>query len=71
MTTMVYPKMLMASRNNVSKGGPGTYDLTRRKVDKLMKQNPAVKEEMGKQIPRFKQLESITKEMVADPNYTR
>ena len=37
-----------ASPVNVSKGGPDTYDLARRKVDKLMKQAPAVKRELEK-----------------------
>ena len=41
----------------VSKGGPSTYDLTKRKVDKMLKQAPAVKAELSKQIPKFKLLE--------------
>ena len=42
-----------ASPQNISKGGPDTYDLARRNVDKLMKQAPSVKRELEKQIPRF------------------
>ena len=43
---------------NASRGGPSTYDLAKRKVDKLIKQAPAVKAELEKQIPRFKLLNS-------------
>ena len=46
-----------------SKGGPGTYDLVRRKVDKLVKQSPAVKSEMKKQIPRFNLLDKPANQM--------
>ena len=47
-----------ATSANPSKGGSETYDLVRRKVDKLMKQAPQVKKELAKQIPRFNLLDA-------------
>ena len=42
-----------SSKFDASRGGPNTYDLAKRKIDKLVKQSPAVKAELEKQIPRF------------------
>lgn len=36
-----------------SKGGPGTYDLMKRKFDLLKKNAPIVKEQLTKQIPKY------------------
>lgn len=56
--TVHLPKASFASRANPSKGGPNTYDLVKRKIDKAVKQAPLIKQELDKQIPRFKMLEA-------------
>ena len=47
------PYATFSASHNPSKDGPKTYDLARRKIDKLVKQSPAVKTEFSKQIRNF------------------
>ena len=39
---------MFASKMNQSKGGPQVYDLAKRKIDKAIKQSPAIKKELEK-----------------------
>lgn len=47
------PIAQFSASHNPSKGGPSSYDLARRKIDKQLKQAPVVKAELAKQMPRF------------------
>ena len=45
---MQHSYAMFASKSNPSRGGPDTYDLAKRKVDKALKQSPSIKKELAK-----------------------